>query len=324
MTNEGFYLTHLRLTLRPKEEIRLSRMNKGITLRGAFGEELRRLVCSQRQAACGACAVRSQCPYAVVFSPVVPEDAERLRLNRDIPRPFVIKPPLASKERYQKGEPLSFEVVLVGRSLDLLPYVVLSFHGLGGRGIGMGRGRFDIWTIEALDGTGGSETLMKAGNPMVKFPQKTIRFSDLPPSPRFSVRVDFLTPVLLKHQDQWSRPLFGILMKRLRDRLNALAYFYCGKALHMDFQSFGARAERDVELVHEDLDWVQEVRHSRSRDLDHRLKGWVGHVVYQGQFDEFWPLLWMGQYVHVGKAAAFGQGWYKVTAAHYENRPPTS
>ncbi|MEJ5365567.1 MAG: CRISPR system precrRNA processing endoribonuclease RAMP protein Cas6 [Desulfosoma sp.] len=322
--NEAFYLTHLRFTLRPRGEIRLPRLNKGITLRGAFGEELRRLVCSQGQGFCGTCPVSSHCQYAAIFCPRVPEDSKRLRLNRDLPRPFVIKPPSCGKERYERDEPLSFDLVLVGRSVDLFPYVVLSFHALGDRGIGTGRGRFDIWAIEALDASGECETLMKAGDPVVNFPQKVIRFSDLAASPPSTLRVDFLTPVLLRHENQWSRPAFGILMRRLRDRLNALSYFYCGEALNMDFQSFGLQADRDVKVIAEDLDWVEEFRPSKSQSVDHRLKGWVGHVIYQGEFKEFWPYLWIGQYVHVGKAAAFGQGWYKVTAADYENRPPTS
>jgi|GEM_PF-3658303 len=44
MSDPGFYLTHLRFTFSPREPIRLPRMNKGITLRGAFGTSLRKLV----------------------------------------------------------------------------------------------------------------------------------------------------------------------------------------------------------------------------------------------------------------------------------------
>lgn len=53
-----------------------------------------------------------------VFPPFVPEGSEKIGKNRDIPRPFVIKPPLATKEIYLPGERLSFDLVLVGKAKD--------------------------------------------------------------------------------------------------------------------------------------------------------------------------------------------------------------
>lgn len=44
MSDAGFYLTHLRFAFTPREPMRVPRMNKGITLRGAFGTSLRKLV----------------------------------------------------------------------------------------------------------------------------------------------------------------------------------------------------------------------------------------------------------------------------------------
>ncbi len=307
-------LWHLRFTLEPTEVVRLPRMNKGITLRGAFGTSLRNLVCADRKASCDTCRIHANCPYGVVFSPRVPEDASRLRLNRDIPRPFVIKPPVDGKELYEPGEPLCFDLVLVGRCRDLFPYVIVSFNELGRKGIGVGRGRFDIGLVECLDGSGKVQRVMEAGNNLVHTPRHEIRLDQVPVLKHDRVRVRFLTPVLLKEKGQWARPSFGALMKRLRDRINALSYFYCGEPLDMDFRRFGERAER-VRTVQQNLHWVEESRYSRHRGLTHRLKGYVGEVVYGGDLGEFWPFLWLGQYVHVGKGAVFGQGWYKMEPA---------
>ena len=44
-------------------------------------------------------------------------------------------------------------------------------------------------------------------------------------------------------------PRFHHLLKRLRDRLNALAYFYCGEALDLDFKALGEKAERIQTLL---------------------------------------------------------------------------
>lgn len=48
MSDAGFYLTLLRLTFSPREFIRLRRMNKGATLRGAFGTVLPGFACVRR------------------------------------------------------------------------------------------------------------------------------------------------------------------------------------------------------------------------------------------------------------------------------------
>ncbi|MBW1735721.1 MAG: CRISPR system precrRNA processing endoribonuclease RAMP protein Cas6 [Deltaproteobacteria bacterium] len=304
-------LWHLRFTLEPEEPIRLPRMNKGITLRGAFGTSLRRLVCSERETSCDSCRARPACPYGVVFAPRPPEEASRLRLNRDVPRPFVIKPPLDGKEVYEPGEPLCFEMVLVGKCRELFPYVMVSINELGRTGIGVGRGRFTIGHVESLSGSGAPQEVMNRGDNLVRTPRGEIHLGQAPDLKPGALRLRFLTPVLLKERGQWVRPSFGAVAKRLRDRINALSYFYCGKAIEMDFREFGFKADK-VRLLHEELRWVEERRFSKHRNLSHTLKGWVGDVVYEGDLETFWPFLWLGQYLHVGKASAFGQGWYEI------------
>jgi CRISPR/Cas system endoribonuclease Cas6 (RAMP superfamily) len=43
-----------------------------------------------------------------------------------------------------------------------------------------------------------------------------------------------------------------------------------------------------------------------------RLGGFVGRARYKGKLDPFWPYLKMGEFVHVGKNASFGLGWYEM------------
>ena len=58
--------------LEAAEKIELARINKGITLRGAFGSVFRKLVCQDQKADCRACAVHPSCPYGFIFTPTVP------------------------------------------------------------------------------------------------------------------------------------------------------------------------------------------------------------------------------------------------------------
>jgi len=85
------------------------------------------------------CELRNVCPYTAVFHPLVPEGSEKINRSRDIPRPFVIKPPLDTKEAYLPGERLSFDLVLMGKIKDYLPYFIVIFKELSQAGLGRGR-----------------------------------------------------------------------------------------------------------------------------------------------------------------------------------------
>jgi hypothetical protein len=124
----------------------------------------------------------------------------------------------------------------------------------------------------------------------------------------------FLTPTLLRADGNVSRrPSFGPLAKRLRDRINALSYFYCGAGLDIDFKAFGDAAEK-VRTVSDSTGWVESSRYSRRREVSHDLSGFVGEVTFEGELGMFLPYLNLGEYLHVGKNAVFGNGWYEIVA----------
>jgi hypothetical protein len=316
MDFQDFNFSVYRLTLEARERIELVRLNRGITLRGAFGTVFRRLVCHDLKAQCGpSCALHPSCPYGFIFSPTVPPDAERLRLNRDIPRPFVIKPPLDGDGTYEPGDHLAFDLVVVGRAQDFLPYFIVTFEEMGRQGIGIRRGRYKLDSLESLGRDGSWQQVFHREDRMVTPPAESLTGSvsgehhnDLK-----SLTIRFLTPVLLKEGGRWVRPDFAPLLKRLRDRVNALSCFYGSGPLQMDFVAL-AESAAAVRTESEALKWVEEKRYSKHRELMHLLKGYLGSVTFEGELDPFMPLLRMGEFLHVGKATAFGQGWFRIEA----------
>jgi CRISPR-associated endoribonuclease Cas6 len=129
--------------------------------------------------------------------------------------------------------------------------------------------------------------------------------------PKNTLTLKFNTPVLLKERGKWVEPDFGALIKRLRDRLCALSYFYCGKTVELDYSKVGDVGQ-SVEVVDAGLHWVEESRYARHRNLWHFLKGYIGSITYKGDMEPFMPMLHLGEFVHVGKSTAFGQGWYTI------------
>jgi hypothetical protein len=53
-------------------------------------------------------------------------------------------------------------------------------------------------------------------------------------------------------------------------------------------------------------------RRSWKTGLSHDMGGFVGEVTYEGELEEFLPLLILGQYTHIGKYAVWGNGWYEI------------
>lgn len=63
----------------------------GVTLRGALGLTLRRLVCHDLALDCAGCDLRASCAYPALFDPGARDDAPRSDAS-PIPRPLVGAP----------------------------------------------------------------------------------------------------------------------------------------------------------------------------------------------------------------------------------------
>jgi hypothetical protein len=319
-TRDRFTFALLRFQLVPQEPLAMPATGKGSTIRGGFGTLFRRLVCIDLRLECAACDLRYTCPYTRVFHPFVPPEAERLSKNQDIPRPFVIKPPLETKTHYLPGEPVVFDLVVVGEAVNYLPYFIVAFRELGAGGFGLNRARCTLSAIEALGSTGAVTPVYEGKEGVVRPPHEQLSWQTLltqvSDSDNLSeITVRFLTPTTLKVGGETvSVPAFHHLIKRLRDRINALAYFYCGEALDLDFKAVGQHAE-SVRSVSVNSRWIERNRQTR-RGERQDLSGFIGEVTYRGDLKPFLPLLLLGEYMHVGKNAAFGNGWYRLERLH--------
>jgi CRISPR/Cas system endoribonuclease Cas6 (RAMP superfamily) len=127
-----------------------------------------------------------------------------------------------------------------------------------------------------------------------------------------SVQIDFITPTSLKYQGESVEiPEFHQLIKRLRDRVNALGWFYNDCTLDLDYSAFGARSE-SVRMMESRVKWIDRERFSTKTRQNYSIGGFVGHATYAGDISEFLPLLRVGELVHVGKHAVWGNGQIRV------------
>lgn len=323
-----FSFQHFRFHLESKATLRMPAYNKGNVIRGGFGSAFRRLVCHASCREPETCELRRVCPYTAVFNPFVPEGSEKISKNRDIPRPFVIKPPLETKETYLPGERLSFDLVLVGKIKDYLPYFIVTFKELSQAGLGRGRAPVELAEVKHVGRDGGEAPVYAKETNLVQPPAGAISWADLCAAPSSNngsmnsprggvtdarrITMRFLTPTMLVADGAPVRkPAFGPIAKRLRDRINALAYFYCGAGLEIDFKAFGEAAEK-IDTVKDSTRWVGSARYSWRREVSHDLSGFVGEATFEGELAPFLPYLRLGEYLHVGKNAVFGNGRFQI------------
>jgi hypothetical protein len=125
--------------------------------------------------------------------------------------------------------------------------------------------------------------------------------------PARSVSVRFESPIELKGWDGEGVPPFGILARRLRDRVSSLRALYGPGPLEIDFLAFGGRADRVVTLGGR-MEAVKGERRSARTGMVHPLGGMTGWAEYEGELGEVVPYLRAGAYTGAGRQTVWGRG----------------
>ena len=279
-------------------------------LRGAFEIAFRRLVCHDLDLACTVCPLLGTCPYPAVFRPAPPRDSDRLSKAQDLPRPFVFEAPLDGRDVLEAGEALEIGLTVFGSANRWLPYLVVALRAFADRGLGPTRGRLRLVRVTALSVSGrhdvfdATRDVIVPSTEGVRLPQ-LLRPGD---GEARRVRIRFLTPTTLKRDGKLvERPSFADVTCRLRDRLSSLAAFFGDGALEMDFAGVG-RVAASVRTVECQTEWLRRTRRSSRTGDVHELSGFVGEAVYEGELGGWTALLRMGEAVHVGTYAVWGNG----------------
>jgi len=316
----AFKLAHYKFALIPQSTIRMPAFNKGNVLRGAFGSSLRKLVCSMdKKTSCDFCILEEKCAYTLIFNPSDISSAKRLK---NVPRGYVLKPPLEKETEYNAQSPLSFEMILIGDRINYLPYVIVTFHELGRFGIGLNRGRFRLNNISILKNSEAISIYDAASNTVKNIIMSITGTEILEYAENIDhnrITLQFLTPTRIKYNPTGEKgksevvrvPEFHHIIRRLRDRINALSVTYCGSPLDIDFKGIAERAMK-VKTKEANIRWIDMKRKSRTQPVQHDQSGFVGKITYEGVLKEFLPLIVLGEYVHMGEDAVFGNGWYRI------------
>ena len=275
----------------------------GSTLRGIWGKALRELSCSQKERdRCEGCPMAFECVYAHVFMP-------RILVQEPQPSPFVpyvIEPP-RSQHTWEKGDCFQFKWIVFNKALPMLHLLLQAWVLAFKKGIGPKRVRGDLVSV-VLEQDG---VCYGSDDEPFYAPQLTI-----PDIQATSIELRHLSPMRIELSKKPLHPrelnpkeMIISLLRRIDLCCTDQTYFgtnerykpyiEAAKRLHFEGQ----------------LEWEDEQRYSFRQMQKIPLGGVVGHWRWFGQEDDLsllTPLLYIGQWLHVGKETVFGLGLYEL------------
>jgi len=282
----------------------------GSMLRGAFGHGLRSLACMTQMSNCNACLLQHQCAYAQIFETPVPKKTGLQQFSA-IPKPFIIEPRMMGGQLILADELFQFNMVLIGdKAIALLPFIIEAWKQALQRGLGKQNVTAQLNTVyfqEAVQGK--KHCVYQAGTSKLDRP---IEAPKLSLEIKNSITCHFITPLSIQKKGQilmQDITAKDFLMALLR-RYYLLDEFYGEHYQAPDFSVLAKQAE-SIQCV-SDFTPYQWQRYSSRQKQAMVFKGIIGQLTLSGELAVFLPMLYLGQWLHVGNKTTFGMGHYKI------------
>lgn len=304
-------VARMRLTARAEAPLLLPAY-AGSMLRGAFGHALLALSALPHEDG-KPCRLQATCPYCQLFA-TPPLPGHGLQKFSHMPQPYVIEPPEGGARQLHAGQRFSFGLVLVGKALNLLPTVRQAWQNALLTGLGAGLASCTLIEFKNEDSP------QRPPDKRSVLSNQEQAEADTPNMQQ--ARLHFYTPLRLQVQ---GRPVRDARQLSARDLLIALArrhQLLCDvhlgpQAPQHDFAALSAQAQ-SITLKPGQMRWFDWGRYSQRQQQEMKLGGLLGSLTLQGDLTPFLYLLYLGQWLHVGKNASFGLGGYTLDTAPTE------
>jgi CRISPR-associated endoribonuclease Cas6 len=339
----------------------------GSTLRGAFGHALKEAVCVVNHRDCGRCMLVERCIYPYIFeTPAPPIELLRgqkgaphpfilmpplfeqvegsVTSNETLPRQYkrtdcvysgktvrlVKSTPVSCSNigwNLSAGDELIFDLILMGRAVEYMPYVVYAVSEMAKRGLGANRVPFNLNQVSVIDEHGFAQTIYSGGGRRITVPNEATkslteliqsRFEQLRATDTLyldELRLNFRTPARIRVDGDLQQALtFELLARNLLRRISLLAAVHGSRRLDVNYRALIDRAST-VRTRTSELHWRDWERYSSRQRIKMNMGGFVGGIEYLGEaIQEFIPLIIAGEILHIGTGTSFGLGRYQLVA----------
>ncbi len=289
---------------------------KGSAFRGGFGHSFKKVVCTfKNKTDCLSCMLKEKCLYSYIFETITQSKINLLKKSHKFPHPFIIESENNKKRIYEPGENFGFDLILIGRAIEYVPYFIYSFKLMGNSGIGKGRGTYFLKKVFSTDFNGNSRLVYDGIKQVLTNKYFVVSGDKLMENGSINtekISLDFITPTRIKYERKLiDRPEFHILMRNVFRRLSLLMYRHCDIVLNFNHKKLIEEAEK-VEIHNSELKWFDWERYSNRQKTRMKMGGFIGKITYKGELVPFIQFLKIGEYIHIGKNVSFGLGKYKI------------
>lgn len=299
----SFPVVRYRITARVTRPARLGAY-AGSTMRGIFGHALKALACElPDRNTCKDCPRRQTCTYSRMFEPAPMPQA--LFTHEPPPVPYIIEPPAGGD--YAVGQSLVFHVVLLGDAIPLLPWVLAAFRRALQNGFGdRHAGRAEIEHV--------ADCLPVPHRDNAVTTSLSLPTTGAP----FDAALTFVTPVRLQQAGLPIEPdqaTPAVVLSSLVWRILQVQSCHTGFTTHREL------GKHWLEGI-EGLRWNATLSPQSLGRRSQRQQAFMEFDVLSGTWQVYglaphWlPLLYLGQWLHLGRGASFGLGQYVLNTSH--------
>jgi hypothetical protein len=286
----------------------------GSMLRGILGWALGEVACEWKsEGGCAsACGSPRSCTYGMLYEdPPSPPGVENTRTGRNPPKRMILLVPELGRGGFARADFFTCGLRVLGRLGEGdVSQIKRAFDRMGELDFGTSRGRVRL------------ERFRRVG-PMNQRPC-TPRFD---PPPRFAT-LTFVTPAWIERTEErdggkkvktlLEKPSVLELIDAFSSRLRSVCTLF-GEYTTADDQDRYEQIKAHIKAhpgeisVESDLRPLIWDRDAEARGQKHKLKGVLGEIRLEGEIGPLVDYLFLAQYAHVGRQAAFGLGRFHVT-----------
>ena len=158
---------------------------------------------------------------------------------------------------------------------------------------------------------GGKKVYDGTEKKMIKVPAREL-ILEMTSEEATEITLKLLTPLRLKFENQLQAKLpFHLLIRAALRRIALLNRHFGEGEPDLDYKGLVAKAS-NIKIKQSNLHWFDWKRYSNRQEQSMLMGGMVGEITYQGELQEFIPLIHYAEEVHLGKATTFGLGQIQV------------